>query len=118
MELPDGEDGIAHLGHLLLRGRGTAENCLDLLDLVLCIQDPGDQVGVPEARPGPQGGGGVSEAAEASGLLLELSLVGLEARMAGHAHRVAVAVTSLALVAAGPRQARAAEAAAGGLVTA
>lgn len=52
------------------------------------------------------------------GLLPEVRIIGLEARVAGHAHRVAVAVASLALVTAGPGQARAAEAAARCLVTA
>lgn len=118
MELPDGEDGVGHLGHLLLRDRGAAENCLDLLNLALCIPDPGGQAGVLQAVPWPQGGRGIPEAAEAQGLLLEVGVVGLEAVVAGHAHGVAVAVASLALVTAGPGQAGAAEAAARGLVTA
>lgn len=44
-------------------------------------------------------------------MLLEVSVIGLEARMAGHAHGIAVTVASLALVTARPGQARAAEAA-------
>lgn len=73
---------------------------------------------VLQARLGPQAGGGVAEAGQAEGLLPEAAVVGLEAGVAGHAHRGAVAVAPLALVAARPRQAGAAEAAARGLVTA
>lgn len=115
---PDGEDGIGHVGQPLLRGRGAPEDSSDLLNPALCIQDPGEQVGVLRAGPGPQGGGDVAEATQPPGLLLEVGVVGLEARVAGHAHRVAVAVAALALVTARPRQAGTAQAAARGLVTA
>lgn len=62
--------------------------------------------------PRPQAFSGITETTKAPSLLLEIHVIGLEARVAGHTYWVAVAVASLALVTAGPRQARAAEAAA------
>lgn len=111
-ELPEGEDGIGHPGHLLLWEHSAAKNCLDLLNLALRVLDPRGQTAVLQAGPSPQAGGGVSEATEAPGLFPEVRVIALEARVAGHAHWVAVTVASLALVAAGPSQAGAAEAAA------
>lgn len=116
--LPDGENGIGHLGQLLLGGRGTGEDGLDLLHLAPGVRDAGGETRILQTQPRPQVGGGIAEAAESQGPAPEVGIVVLEARVAGHAHRVAVTVTSLALVAAGAGQAGAAEAAARGLVTA
>lgn len=91
---------------------------MDLLQLVLCVQHPGRQAAVLQARPRPQAGGGITEAAEAEGPLPEAGVIGLEAGVAGHTHRVAVTVASLALVAAWPGRTRAAETAARGLIAA
>lgn len=60
--------------------------------------------------PCPQAFGGITETVKASSLLLEVCVIGLEAGVAGHTYWVAVTVTSLALVTAGPGKARAAEA--------
>lgn len=85
---------------------------MDLLHLALRICDPGGEAKILQALPWPQAGGGIADATEAQGLAPEVGIVDLEARVAGHAHRVAVTVASLALVTAGSGQARAAEAAA------
>lgn len=73
---------------------------------------------VLQTCPCLQAFGGITETAKPSSLMLEVCVVALEAGVAGHTHRVLVAVASLALVAAGSRQTRAAEATACGFVTA
>jgi hypothetical protein len=91
---------------------------LDLLNLALGVQYPGSKAMVLQTCPGPQAGSGISQTAKAPSLLLEVCIIGLETRVAGHTHRVAVTVASLALVTATPSQARAAEATARDFVTA
>lgn len=73
---------------------------------------------VVQAQPRPQASAGIAEATEMFCLLLEGSIIGLKARVAGHAHWVAVAEASLALVTVRSGQALVAEAATRALVTA
>lgn len=65
---------------------------------------------VLQTCPCPQAFRGITETVKAPSLFLEVCVIGLEAGVAGYTYWVAVAVTSLALVTAVSRKARAAEA--------
>ena len=111
---PDRGERAAHLGQALLcRGR-AAEDALRLLHVALRLREAGAEAGAP--APEGQLRGGVAEAGLAQAQTLDVPVVGAEARVAQLAAGVGAAVAPLALVAAGARDTRAAEALARGPV--
>lgn len=114
---PDGSECAAHLGQALLGARGAAEDALRLLRCALRLREAGAQAGAPSA-PGQQHAGvAQGRLVQAQAQALDVTVVGMEAGVAGLAAGVGAAVVALALVAAGAGDAWAAEAAACGFVT-
>lgn len=115
---PDGSERAACLGQALLGAGRAAEDALRLLRCALCLSEAGTKVGAPSA-PGQQQHAGVAQGrlVQAQAQALDVTVVGVEAGVAGLAAGVGAAVVALALVTAGAGDARAAEAAARGFVT-
>jgi len=111
---PDGSERAARLRQAPLRRGRAAEDALRLLHVALRLREAGAEAGPP--APQGQARRGVAEAGVAQAQALDVPVVGTEAGVARLAAGVGAAVAALALVAAGARDARAAEALARGLV--